>query len=94
MMIANHMLVEGFLLGIISTCAVMAGLFFLKFWKRTRDFLFLAFGLAFLVEGLNRGIVLILAHPSEGSAGVYLVRMLGSLLILFAILRKNYGTAR
>ena len=90
----NNPLVEGFLLGIISTCSVIAGLFFLKFWRRTRDFLFLAFGLSFLVEGLNRAAVLLILKPSQGSAWIYIVRMLGSILILSAIVRKNYSTSQ
>jgi Family of unknown function (DUF5985) len=84
---------ESFLLGVIATSSLTAGAFFLKFWKKTRDSLFLAFGLAFVVEGLNRCAVLLLANPSEGSPYIYLVRLLAFLLILAAILRKNYGKA-
>jgi hypothetical protein len=29
------------------------------------------------------------AHPGEGSPGIYLARLLGMLLILSAILKKN-----
>jgi uncharacterized membrane protein HdeD (DUF308 family) len=86
-------MLEGFLLGIIATSSVTAGVFFLKFWKQTRDSLFLAFGLAFVVEGLNRCVVLFLAKPSEGSPYFYIVRLLAFLLILGAILHKNYGRA-
>ncbi len=87
-------MIEGFLLGIIATSSIMAGIFFLKFWKRTRDFLFLAFAVAFIIEGLNRAAVLLTANPNEGSPYIYLARMLASLLILIAILKKNYGTSR
>lgn len=87
-------LTEGFLLGIISTCSVLAGLFFLKFWRRTRDGLFLAFGIAFLVEGINRAVILDLPEPSVGSPITYVVRLLASLIILAGILHKNYLSAR
>jgi uncharacterized membrane protein HdeD (DUF308 family) len=83
-------MLEGFLLGVITTSSVTAGTFFLKFWRRTHDSLFLAFGLAFLVEGVNRAAMLTLDKPNEGSAWIYLVRFLAFLLILFAILKKNY----
>jgi uncharacterized membrane protein HdeD (DUF308 family) len=86
-------MLEGFLLGVIATSSVTAGVFFLKFWKQTRDSLFLAFGLAFVVEGLNRCAVLFLAKPNEGSPYIYFVRLLAFLLILGAILHKNYGRA-
>jgi uncharacterized membrane protein HdeD (DUF308 family) len=87
-------LTEGFLLGVISTCSVLAGIFFLKFWRRTRDSLFLAFGIAFLVEGVNRAIILDPSHPSQGHPVTYLVRLLASLIILAGILHKNYRTSR
>jgi uncharacterized membrane protein HdeD (DUF308 family) len=86
-------ILEAFLLGVIATSSVTAGVFFLKFWKKTRDWFFLAFGLAFVVEGLNRCAVLFLHKPNEGSPYIYLVRLLAFLLILAAILRKNYGRA-
>jgi uncharacterized membrane protein HdeD (DUF308 family) len=86
-------MLEGFLLGVIATSSVTAGVFFLKFWKQTRDSLFLAFGLAFVVEGLNRCAVLFLAKPNEGSPYIYFVRLLAFLLIFGAILHKNYGRA-
>ena len=47
-------MIEGFLLGVIVTASLTSGLYFLKFWKRTGDQLFLAFAAAFLIEGLNR----------------------------------------
>jgi uncharacterized membrane protein HdeD (DUF308 family) len=86
-------ILEAFLLGIIATSSLTAGVFFLKFWRKTRDSLFLAFGLAFFVEGLNRSAVLFLAKPNEGSPYIYIVRLLAFLLILAAILHKNYGKA-
>lgn len=86
-------ILEAFLLGAIATSSLTAGIFFLKFWKKTRDSLFLAFGLAFFVEGLNRCAVLFLTKPNEGSPYIYIVRLLAFLIILAAILHKNYGKA-
>ncbi|HZQ19973.1 MAG TPA: DUF5985 family protein [Terriglobales bacterium] len=87
-------MVNGFLLGVVATSSLAAAAFFLKFWRRTHDTLFLYFGIAFLVEGLNRVMVLGQAHPNEGSPWHYLVRLLAFLMILAAILRKNYGLGR
>lgn len=87
-------MIHGFLLGIIVTASILSGIFFLKFWKRTREFLFLAFAVAFITEGLSRVAVLLLAKPNEGSPWIYLVRLFASLFILTAILKKNYGKAR
>ena len=84
-------MIEGFLLGIIVTASVTAGLFFLKFWRQTRDLLFLAFGVAFLVEGVNRAAFLYVDRPNEGSAPIYVVRLLAFALILAGILHKRTG---
>ena len=84
-------MIESFLVGVIVTASVTSGVFFLKFWRDTRDSLFLAFGVSFIIEGLNRVTTLFLARPNEGSPGIYLVRLLAFLLILAAILRKNIG---
>src|SRR5690242_19772084 len=38
---------NAFLGGLVTMCFIVIGVFFLKFWTRTRDFLFIAFGIAF-----------------------------------------------
>jgi hypothetical protein len=86
------LIVQGFVLGFLCLSCLVAALFFLKFWRQTRDGLFLAFGIAFIIEGANRCFMLLLAHPSEGSPSVYIVRMFAALIILAAILRKNYAS--
>lgn len=85
-------MIKGFLVGVIATSSIMAGIFFLKFWKRTRDFLFLAFAISFIIEGLDRASVMMLARSNEGSPWIYLVHLFAAGLLLFAILKKNYGT--
>jgi len=82
-------MLEGFLLGVIVTSSVVAGAFFLKFWRTTRDLLFLGFAAAFLIEGLNRLAFLSLDAPNEGAPVVYVIRLFSYLLILAAIVHKN-----
>lgn len=77
-------------MGVIATASLTAGLFFLKFWKRTRDMLFLAFAIAFIIEGLNRVAMLFTSQPNEANPGFYLIRTLAYLVILAGILKKNY----
>ncbi|MGA8730331.1 MAG: DUF5985 family protein [Terracidiphilus sp.] len=84
-------MITGFLLGVIATSSLIAGMFFLKFWRRTHDVLFLAFGSAFLIEAFNRVTLLFVAHPNEASPWFYMVRLFAFLLILAGILKKNYG---
>jgi hypothetical protein len=85
-------MIEGFLLGIIVTASIVAAAFFWKFWRQTKDLLFLAFAAAFLVEGINRTSFLFIDSPNEGSPAIYVVRLIAFLLILAAIVRKNWGT--
>ena len=82
------------MLGVIATTSITAAVFFLRFWKRTRDSLFLAFAVAFLIEGVNRIAVLEVERPNEGSPWTYVVRLIAFLIILAGILNKNYGTDR
>ena len=85
---------EIFLLGVISTCSLLAALFFFKFWRHTRDSLFLAFGIAFFVEGINRAFILDLPYPNQGHPLTFIVRLLAALIILAGILHKNYRSSR
>ena len=80
-----------FLLGSISTLSLIAAVYFFKFWRRTGDGLFLAFSIAFFIEAGNRLAVVFLQNPSEGNPSIYLIRLGAFLIILGAILRKNYG---
>lgn len=84
-------MIQGFLIGVIATASFTAGLFFLKFWRQTRDSFFLAFGASFLLEALNRLGTLFLDRPNTGDAAIYSIRLVAFLLILMAILKKNYG---
>ena len=66
-----------------------AGLFFLKFWKKTRDSLFLAFTLAFWLLGLTQALLTFSNVPVEERSWLYLLRLAAFVLILIAIWRKN-----
>lgn len=87
-------MVAGFLLGVIAAASLIAGIFFLKFWRRTRDSFFLWFAAAFILEALNRVSILQLDRPNEGTPRIYLVRLISFLLILVAVFRKNYSSRR
>jgi uncharacterized membrane protein HdeD (DUF308 family) len=80
-----------FLLGFIAMASFTASGFFFKFWRMTRDMLFFAFGVFFLIDALTRVALLFFAHPNEGSPYFYLIRLLALVFILAAILKKNYG---
>ncbi len=80
---------ELMLLGAIAMASLIAGLFFLRFWRDTGDRLFLFFAISFLVEGVNRAALGLSDDPNEGRPFFYFVRFLSFLLILIAIVQKN-----
>ena len=66
-----------------------AGLFFLRFWRETRDRLFLIFSLAFWILGIQRLALALSPSTGEDRTWLYLLRLLGFVLILAAIVDKN-----
>ncbi len=85
----SHPTLDTFLLGFIVATSLVAMLFFLRFWKSTRDSLFLSFAAFFAVQSITSTVVLGYAHPNEGSPGLFVLRLLSILGILIAILWKN-----
>jgi hypothetical protein len=81
-----------FMSGAVTTCYFMAALFFLRFWKRTKDRLFLAFATAFILFGLNQNLAFLLDVTVEPYSLVYALRVLGFLTILIAIIDKNVAS--
>lgn len=77
--------------GAIVTGYAVAGLFFLRFWRQTRDRLFLIFGLSFCLLGAQRLALAMAAAGAERNTGLYLLRLLAFVLILMAIIDKNRG---
>ena len=78
-----------FLSGAVSLGFFVCALFFLRFWRRTRDGLFLAFALAFSLLGLGQAILALANIPTEERGSLFLIRLAAFGLIIVAILRKN-----
>jgi hypothetical protein len=81
-----------FLSGAVALGFAACALFFLRFWRRTREELFLAFALAFLLLGVGQTVLALASIPTEERGSLYLLRLAGFLLILIAIYRKNRRT--
>lgn len=82
-----------FLSGAVALGFAACALFFLRFWKRTREELFLAFSVAFLLLGAGQTILALANIPTEERGSIYLLRLLAFMLILIAIYRKNRQAA-
>lgn len=89
----EHVSLYDFLSGAVAFGFLICGLFFLRFWRRTRDELFIAFALAFALLGTVQGALALADIPTEERAPIYLFRLLAFVIILFAIFRKNRASA-
>ena len=78
-----------FLSGAVSLGFFVCALFFLRFWRRTKDGLFMAFALAFSLLGLGQAILALANIPTEERGSIYLIRLAAFALILIAVARKN-----
>lgn len=78
------------LLGAIVMASLTAALFFLRFWKHTRDRFFLYFAISFGIEGVNRAVLALTGDPNEDQPFFYFVRLFSFVLIVLAIAEKNY----
>jgi len=78
-----------FLSGAVTFGYLVAALFFARFWKKTGDRLFVAFAIAFVLLALNQALAQWLGAADERVAYTYLLRVLGFVLILAAIVDKN-----
>lgn len=83
-----------FLSGAVTLAYLSAALFFLRFWRKTADRLFLAFTVAFTLFALNQGLAYMLAIYHEPTSFIYALRVLGFVLILVAIVDKNFFSGK
>ena len=83
------MTLNDFLSGAVALGFFVCALFFLRFWRRTRDELFLAFGAAFALLGTGQTVLALANIASEERGALYLFRLTAFAIILVAIVRKN-----
>jgi hypothetical protein len=80
---------DAVLSGAVAMAAFVATLFFLRFWRQTRDVLFLFFALAFSVEAIIRLVRGFERVTPETEPIFYLARAVSFALIIIAIALKN-----
>ncbi|WGS23039.1 MULTISPECIES: DUF5985 family protein [unclassified Bradyrhizobium] len=75
--------------GAASMASLAVALFFLKFWRRTRDTFFLIFAAAFAIDAISR-FALGMSQVSDTTEPMYLLpRLVMFGLIVAAIIGKN-----
>lgn len=78
-----------FISGLITMGFVVSGLFFLRFWVRTRQLLFAAFAAAFWLLAANQALLALSDLPAEERSWLYLLRLAAFVIIIVAIALKN-----
>jgi hypothetical protein len=78
-----------FVLGGIVMASAVVSLFFVRFYRETRDPLFVYFAAAFGLEAVNRTLLAFQPTPNEASPYLYILRAFAYSLILVGIYRKN-----
>lgn len=85
-----------FFAGLATAAFLASALFFLKFYRASRDLFFLYFAWACVLLAAERILLLIVLPPNfinmrppEAQAWVYLVRMAAYIMIIWAVIQRN-----
>lgn len=78
-----------FAYGVIAAGYLIAGVFFLRFWSKTRESLLLIFACAFWLLAISQTLLGILELDREEQSWIYLIRLLAFSLIIIGIVSVN-----
>jgi hypothetical protein len=90
----NRPLLMGFVSGALGAGYLVAAVFFVRFWRSSRDRLFLAFAAAFALMATAQVLLLVADGSHEWDGHVYLPRLAAFVIIILAILAKNLSPRR
>jgi len=82
------------LIGAAAMASLTVALFFLRFWRQTRDGLFLWFAIAFATDAATRLLEGLSPVSDEREPLVYIPRLITFALIILAIVQKNRPSQR
>ena len=78
-----------FVYGMLAAGYLVAGVFFLRFWTRTREPLLLIFACAFGLLAVSQAMLGLLDLEREEQSWVYLIRLCSFTLIIVGIVAVN-----
>ena len=78
-----------FVWGAVAAMNIVAGVFFLRFWRQTHERLFAILGAAFWVFALNYVCLIAVQPEPESRHWVYVLRLAAFLLIIGGVIDKN-----
>jgi hypothetical protein len=83
-----------FIQGAVAMGCAIAAVFFLRFWRHSRDRLFCYFAAAFFVLSGSYALLGTIALATEWRVYVFLLRLVAFCLILYGIFDKNRTPSR
>lgn len=83
-----------FVYGALAAGYLIAGVFFLRFWWKTRERLLLIFACAFWLLAVSQTLLGIADLQREEQSWIYLIRLCAFILIIVGIVSVNVGRKR
>ena len=82
--------------GVLTTASLVAALFFLRYWRASRERLFGFFSLAFVGMAANWTVLALIDHPVDEArqAHAYVIRLVAYAILLIGIIDKNRRSGR
>ena len=82
--------------GVLSMASLVVALFFLRFWRESRERLFAFFSLAFFLLAATWVGLAIIDHPADEAQQeyAYVVRLVAFVIFLIGIIDKNRRSGR
>lgn len=78
-----------FVYGVLAAGYLIAGIFFLRFWWKTRERLLLIFACAFWLLALSQTLLGVTDLHREEQSWIYLIRLCAFILIIAGIISVN-----
>jgi ABC-type siderophore export system fused ATPase/permease subunit len=85
-----------FMWGVLAMASLVSALFFLRFWRESRERLFAFFALAFIGMAANWVGLAIINQPTDEAQQeyAYIVRLVAFVILLVGIFDKNRRSGR
>jgi hypothetical protein len=90
---AHYYIQTDFVRGLMFAGHLVVALFFLRFWRESRDRLFALFAVAFVILALRNVLRPFFSGNYEEALYPYALRLVGYVIILAAIVDKNLRKA-
>lgn len=78
-----------FLFGAVALAFAVVALYFVRFWRETREVLFLLFAISFAVQAASQTALAVDGNVNEARPAFYIPRLVAYALIVVGIISKN-----